>query len=199
MAKATLSQYLQIGAMIDAGSLDRKLAQALIEGRIEVAAAPTKSGSGTTYKIPASYALRPKTELEQEFDCVSDLFDGRPWERHSSCVTIDETAGERTLHLAEVPEQFLKRKIENCLNELAAHFDKQGKRFAIEVEAIAFAKAHPDLQRKHWILALGSSTLAGRGDRCVAYLREFDGGRGLRDCWVVNVLDRDGRLLLVSK
>lgn len=40
MKKATLSQYLQIGAMIDSGAISRELAQAIIEGRITVSDKP---------------------------------------------------------------------------------------------------------------------------------------------------------------
>jgi hypothetical protein len=175
----------------------RRIALEIVGRKAAVPAPPE-----TYLRVPVAYKLPPMAELERKYSgegSVSMLFDGRPWERHSSCETIDETPGERMMRLAEVPEQFIDRKIKDCRDELAAHFDKLGERFAVETEAHDFACKEPDAQRKNWILALGSSALRDNDDRCVAVLREFVRDRILDDHWIEDELNRDGRLLLVSK
>jgi hypothetical protein len=155
------------------------------------------------YIVHVTYAPLPGMQvLETKFSgegSVSVLFDGREWERHSSCVEIDETPGERIFRLAEPPEQFLGKRIRDCWDDLAAHFDREGDRFAIEKEGVEFAEAQPGLQCKDWILALGSSALDDGGDRCVTMLRARDRVRVLVDSWVDDALSDDDRLLLVRK
>lgn len=154
-------------------------------------------------KIINRKSVLPMVEvLEKKFSgkhSVSPLFDGRAWERHSSCSKIDETPGERVFRLAEVPEQFLGQEIKDCWDALATHFGPNGERFAIESEAIEFAEANPELHRKNLILALGSSALHDDGRRCVAMLIARDRNHILRDCWVDYDLLDDVRLLLVRK
>ncbi|MCR4256230.1 MAG: hypothetical protein NUW08_00830 [Candidatus Uhrbacteria bacterium] len=155
------------------------------------------------YRIHVSYTQLPGVAaLEPKFSgkgSVSSLFDGRPWKRHSSCAKIDETPGERIFRLAEVPEEFLGKRIRDCEDELADYFDKLGERFVIETEAVEFADEDPEAQRKNWILALGSSALFDGGNRCVTMLYAYDRDRFLDDDWVGDVLDDGGRLLLVRK
>jgi hypothetical protein len=172
---------------IASGEYDAGFVQALIEKRMQVS------------RLVVTYALRPMDELRKEFDWISDLYDGRAWERHSSCKDIDTTDGEREFALVEVPQAFLGRRITDCRDELAVYFANKGDRFAIEVEAIAFAKANPDLQRESYILALGSSALGGVGGRYVTVLGEYDHGRYMRGRWVGHGLHSAGRLLLVHK
>ncbi|MEK7473733.1 MAG: hypothetical protein AAB668_03355 [Patescibacteria group bacterium] len=143
----------------------------------------------------------PLAALEKKFSgegSVSTLFDGRPWERHSSCANIDQP-GKRTFRLAEVPEEFLGKRIIDCQDDLAVHFDKTGERFAIESEAVEFADEDPEAQRKNCILALGSSTLRVGDFRCVALLLADDRCRFLSDDWVGDRLRASDRLLLVRK
>ncbi len=162
---------------------------------------------GSTYCIPVTYKLLPMAELREKYDgCVSDLFDGRSWERHSSCKDIDLAPSERFMRLAEIPEQFftenkgtMTKPIREIQDQLAVHFDKLGERFAIETEAHDFACKEPDAQRKNWILALGSSALHADGDRYVAVLDEGGRGHVLLGYWVDYGLDRCVRLLLVRK
>lgn len=162
-----------------------------------------QDGSPDHYRIHVSYAkLPPIAELEKKFsgkNSVSRLFDGREWERHSSCAAIDETPGERNFRVAEIPAELLGKRIEDVWNELDAHFDREGYRFAIETEAVEFANAKPELQRKNWILARGSSALDGGVIRYVAVLGSRGRGRVLDGRWVGCVLLDDARLLLVRK
>lgn len=192
--KATLGQISQFTSMCEDGVYDRAFVQALIEKRVEV----TKLDS---YRFHVTYAPLPGiATLETRFsgeDSVSLLYDGREWTRHSTCVTIDQTPGEREFLLAEIPEQFLGMRIDDVRDDLAAHFGLKGFRFAIETEAVEFADAQPELLRKNWILALGSSALSGGGSQCVAVLFERDRDRILGDGWVGDELDGGDRVLLV--
>lgn len=167
----------EIGTMLAKGGIDYSLALALIEGRVEIVERPREQKgkpyrgdvAGTSnehepnrYRLYVSYAKLPGfEELFKKFfeDGVSELYDGRPWVRHSSCANIDETPGEREFLVAEVPEEFLGKSIRDCWDDLEAYFGKTGFRFAIETEAFEFSDAQPDLQRKNPILALGSSAL----------------------------------------
>ncbi len=202
--KATLGQISQFTSMCEEGVYDRAFVQALIEKRVKV----TKFDS---YRLHVTYApLSGIAALEPKFsgkDSVCVLFDGRKWERHSSCAVIDQTPGERDFIVAEMPGQFLNKRISNSRDDLAVYFGAKGFRFAIETEAVEFADAQPELQRKNPIYALGSFTLLGhlpsvlRGDedRCVTVLRMINGKRVLRDGWFGYLVDCDVRLLLVRK
>ncbi len=148
------------------------------------------------FRVPISYTLKTKSELKREFDWVSDWYDRRPRKRHRSCRGIDTTDGERVLFLAEVPEEFIGMM--NDRDKLALHFDRLGYRFAIEEEVVAFAKAHPDLQREKYILALGSSVLHV-GSYFVVMICGGSSARGLGRILLSRGLDEDGRLLLVRK
>ena len=155
------------------------------------------------YRVHVSYAKLPvMEELEKRFsgkDNVSSLFDGRPWERHSSCAKIDETPGEREFFVASVPKQFFSQRIDTIRDALAAHFGGLGYRFAIETEAVTFADAQPGLPHQNWIYALGSSARSGGGRQFVAVLSASVRGRFLSGYWLDNGLNSGDRLLLVRK
>jgi len=155
------------------------------------------------YRVHVSYAKLPvMEELEKRFsgkDNVSSLFDGRPWERHSSCAKIDETPGEREFFVASVPTQFFSQRIDTIRDALAAHFGGLGYRFAIETEAVTFADAQPGLPHQNWIYALGSSARSVGDLQCVTVLFANGHNRFLGDDWIVDDLDSGCRLLLVRK
>ncbi|QQR60325.1 hypothetical protein IPH19_02810 [Candidatus Uhrbacteria bacterium] len=96
--------------------------------------------------------------FDEDNPVVSPAFDGCRWERHSSCSAVDTTPGERVLRLAKLPEVFHGQSIQQAWNELAAHFDREGYRFAIETEAFEFIKKRSTLLHHYRrILTLGSS------------------------------------------
>lgn len=153
------------------------------------------------YRIHVSYARLPGIEaLERKYSgkaSVSRLYDGRAWERHPSCVSIDETPGERIFWVDEVPEPYGGKPLREIWNKLATYYRKKGFRFAIEKEADAFADAMPNLQLQHWIRAIGVSATHDDGRECTPML--LAGGQhrmlggGMIDC----VLPAHRRLLLV--
>lgn len=152
-------------------------------------------------RLHVSYAKLPGVAaLEKKFlskESIFVLFDGRTWERHSSCAKIDQTPGERDFLVAEIPAEFLGKRIDTIEEALAEHFDRLGYHFAIETEAVEFGHAQPELQHTNWICALGSSALNDYGGRCVTMLRARVRVRILRDCWVGYGLGDNVRLLLV--
>lgn len=151
------------------------------------------AGSSVEYKVTVTYEPFPSQEkLRKRFNWVSALYDGREFEDHPSCKDIDRTPGERTFVL----KHFGKAKRSEQVIEVA---ENEGCRVATKEEAIAFAAAHPDLQRKFWIVALGSSALHGDGDRCVPVLGGDDGERSLCDYWFDSEWYDAGRFLLVRK
>ncbi|MFH1973648.1 MAG: hypothetical protein ABIK13_03535, partial [Patescibacteria group bacterium] len=79
-----------------------------------------------------------------------------------------------------------------------AEMDTLGYRPATHLEAYAFAKANPELQRQFWIVALGSSTLDG-DLRSVAVLDGVSGRRILDSNWFGIVWISDDRFLFVRK
>ncbi|MEI7512637.1 MAG: hypothetical protein WCK01_04235 [Candidatus Uhrbacteria bacterium] len=217
--KVTLDQYLQFGRMVSAGAVSCELMQAILEERVEIIEKPreqtgspyrggvpsseTREPIGSSHRLHVSYAkLLGVKALEPEFsgkNSVSVLYDGREWTRHTSCAKIDQTPGERDFLVAEIPAEFLGKRIDTIEDALAECFHPPGFRFAIETEAVEFAHDHQQLYRKNWIYALGSSALFDGGRRGVAMLYA-DG----RDCflgggWVGDGLHDSGRLLLVRK
>ena len=146
------------------------------------------------YLVPIDYAPLPsKADLEKDYgkDNVSVIFDGREFTYHASCVGVDQTPGERIMLV-----KHFGRNTESEAN--IAEMDKLGYRPATHIEACAFAKSNPELQRKFWIVALGSFALDG-GRRCVAVLRSASGGRIFVSGWFDSGWSADYRFLFVRK
>ncbi len=132
--------------------------------------------------------------LEGKF---SRAFDHQTWERHLSCQSIDQTPGEREFVVARVPREFCGSPIDLVWDKLADHFHQRGYRFAIEIEALEFAEAYPEIHRKNWIYALGSSALANTHYRCVPVLNAIGCYSILSEFWSRRCLGEASRLLLV--
>jgi hypothetical protein len=173
------------GSPLDPEQVARAL-QRIIEGDF---------GSENEYLVPVGYNMpRDKTRLEAEFskDGVSELFYGNyKWQLHSSCAGIDQTPGNRVM---------LLKYFGRCTMSEAniAEMDKLGYRPATHLEAHAFAKTNPELQRQFWIVALGSSTIDG-DNRCVAVLDGASDGRILSNSWFGHEWYSGDRFLFVRK
>jgi hypothetical protein len=145
-----------------------------------------------------SYQLPPFEELSGlRFDWVDDSFNGSvEWQEHESVKgLVDRMPGERTF----VTKGFNKEMTSDQVIEWAK---ANGYRVAIHEEAVDFAKAHPDLQRKFWIVALGSSTpYTGNDDgvRLVAALELSSEQRYLDTRTFGREWSTDVRFLLVRK
>ncbi|TAL44597.1 MAG: hypothetical protein EPN91_04110 [Salinibacterium sp.] len=167
MAKGGNMQHLR--RIVKEPALQRQIADLIVPAGSEV----ERPLGENEYHVPVGYDMpHDKGKLEAEFskDGVSELFYGNyEWQPHSSCAEIDQTPGNRVMLL-----KHFGRKTESEAN--IAEMDRLGYRPATRLEAYAFAKANPELQRQFWIVALGSSTMDG-GDRYVAVLRGDSGRR----------------------
>lgn len=103
------------------------------------------------YIVPVTYDSLPLfAELAGEFGKgnVSGLFDSPTFKKHSSCMDIDETPGDRI---------FLVKHFNRIIRseEAIAQIDKL-YRPATHLEAYAFQKVNPELQSQFLITVLGS-------------------------------------------
>ncbi len=133
------------------------------------------------YRVPVAYTMpHDKETLEAEFSGgVEDLFyDNHEWQKHSSCVGIDETPGERIMLV-----KYFDRETESEANIGEMH--KLGYRPATHLEAYAFAHAnHTEPQRELWFIALGSYVVEDN----IRFFVGLDGESGKRrlSCYSVD-------------
>lgn len=170
--------------------LQRKIADLIVPTN-SVTDRPLGEGE---YRVFVSYAPLPsKTALDEEFGKgnVSDIFDGRPFEKHASCVNMDETPGEKNFLV-----KHFGRETQSETN--IAEMDALGYRPATHIEAYEFQKAHPELQRQFWIVALGSFAMSG-DSWYVAVLNAGGFRRIFDDCSFGHRWDASDRFLFVRK
>lgn len=144
------------------------------------------------YRVCATYApLPPFEELNGKlFGWANDLFKGTfIWEEHESCKGMDTTPGERDFFVKHFGRTM--KSVDVILWAV-----ENGYRVATEPEARDFAATHPDLQRNHWIVALGSF-VESACDRYVAVLYYRDGERRLGTIYFGRTWYEDNRFLLV--
>ena len=196
MAHLTTKQIKQLIEIDGAGPGIREEVQSLIAKLTSGGVKRTTSPLGENeYRVPVSYDMpRNKRKLEAEFSKggVSELFYGSyEWQPHSSCAVIDQTPGNRVMLLKHFGRITTSK-------ENIAEMDNLGYRSATHLEAYAFAKANPELQRQFSIAALGSFTLDGH-NRFIALLYSFSGSRILDHTWFADRWDSDRRFLFVRK
>lgn len=153
------------------------------------------------YRVRLSYSLPAEDELRKRFDEVINgfLFDGsQNWERHASCVGMDETPGDKTFLL-------------KCFGEIMKSEDiiawglGHGYRPATHIEAIEFAEAYPEVQLEApvFLIALGSFTThhdyKWSGDRKIVVLSQLQGARVLGTYGFDDGFNDDDRFLFVRK
>ncbi len=189
MAKGGNMQHLR--RIVKEPALQRQIADLVVLADSEV----ERPLGENEYLVSVGYDMpHDKEKLEAEFSKggVSDLYYGNyEWQPHSSCAEINQTPGERIMLV-----KHFGRKIES--EDAIVEMDKLGYRPATHLEAYAFARANPELQRQFWIVALGSSTLLGGGRR-VAVLRSGSDERILDLGWFGREWDSDDRFLFVRK
>lgn len=146
------------------------------------------------YLVPVSYAPLPSfADLEKEFGniCVSNLFDGREWKDHSSCVGIDKTPCDAVFLVKHFDRE---TGSEDNITEM----DKLGYRPATHIEAYEFQRKHPELQRQFRIVALGSFAMDDVR-RCVAVLSGNSDRRIFGNDWVGSRWSAGFRFLFVRR
>lgn len=141
-----------------------------------------------------SYQLPSYDELNgTSFDWASDVFSPKcTWEEHESVRgQVDRTPGNRDF----LVKHFNK---EMTSEDVIAWAAANGYRVATHEEAVDFAKAHPNLQLKFSIVALGSFAVSG-GHRSIAVLGRGGAERFLVDEWFGSRWAAHDDFLLVSK
>ncbi|OGL73199.1 hypothetical protein A3E39_03770 [Candidatus Uhrbacteria bacterium RIFCSPHIGHO2_12_FULL_60_25] len=203
LSRAGLTQELIREVNLDKGAdlalaMVRALTGRLAERRVarnEIRSSPSASGEvlpADHYRVQVTYApLPPFAELNGTlFGWASDLFKSHfTWEDHETCKGIDTTPGKRDFsvkHFGRVMKS----------QDVIIWAVENGYRVATESEARDFAAAHPDLQRNHWVVALGSF-VDSAGDRYVAVLYYRDGERRFGTIWFGRTWFEDNRFLLV--
>lgn len=197
MAKAVVKRPVLAKIMVEAikGELLSEAAQ--VEPTAEALKSEAKALDGLTeneYLVPVAYSALPSfAQLEKEFGegNVSNLFDGRPFEKHASCAGIPEAPGNKVFLV-----KHFNREIKS--EAAIAEMDKLGYRPATHLEAYAFQQVNPELQRQFWIIALGSFALHD-GDRCVTMLNGGSHERIFGSRWFDNVWYSGIRFLFVRK
>lgn len=145
------------------------------------------------YRVFVDYAPVPSHgELNGKlFDWASNLYDGREWKAHKTCEGVDETPGERVFLVKNFGFRIKSESV-------VVWAEANGYRVATLKETLAFAAAQRELQRKFWIVALGSSALHGVC-RYVPVLGGHPGERCLGGDWFAGGWSDDGCFLLVRK
>lgn len=187
LAKGGTIQHLR--RIVKETTLQKQIAELIVPAG---SATEKPLGEGE-YLVPVTYRLPSKADLDKEYGegNVSVLYDGRPFQKHTLCEGMDETPGDKVFLV-----KHFGRETES--EENIAEMDKLGYRPATHLEAYAFAKAQPELQRQFWIVALGSFAVCG-GNQYVAVLYGDSGRRYLGSGWFGNGWGRSGRFLLVRK
>ena len=128
--------------------------------------------------------------VESEFNWVSpDITDDQlPAEQGGTAQVVLEP-----LNLHRDGEDWISTE------EAERRLGAQGYRPATGRELRAFAKANPDYQRTHWVVALGSSWVDPDGGRDVPYLNVWCGERGLSLGWIGAGWASGWRVLAVRK
>lgn len=150
------------------------------------------------YRVRLTYAPMPSlAELRKEFgkNNVSDIFDGREWELHSSCVGMDRTPGEKVFYVHEVGRNWEREEQIAWGLKQRNPAAPNGYRPATHDEEYEFSKAHPELVD---YVGLGDSALDG-DRRFVASVWQGDGQRVLDDYWLDYGFSSGYRVLFVSK
>lgn len=158
---------------------------------VPAAGAPVGTVLADHYRVFVNYVLPPIADLRKVFAFVSEIWDGREWKLHDSLKGLVQTPAELAFFLRHFGEKMSSEAV-------IAWAEANGYRVANHLEALAFAQANHELQRKFWYVALGSFALDG-SKRYVAYLYGDTGYRGLDGYWFGRGWSAGAHFLLVRK
>lgn len=134
------------------------------------------------YRVHVTYAPMPPIDaLKKEWgkDNVSDIFDGRPFTLHDSCVGMDSTPGEKIFYLHDAGGGWESEEQIAWGEKQRSAIAPDGYRPATELETYEFAMAHPELVK---FVGLGSFAMYD-GDRYVAGVWRHFSWRELGHGW----------------
>lgn len=163
-------------AVLDAGGDDTDMEMILkdisLQNQIADLIVGAKKVAADTFRAEVAY-IQPKfAELKSAFDWVNDDYRRAKFEAIKICEAISRETREVTF-------QYVHMNRGASTEEVLVEMDRCGLRPALFEELLAFAKAHPDEQRKYPIVVLGSVWVRPDGNRLVACLNEYDGRRRL--------------------
>lgn len=150
------------------------------------------------YCVYVSYAPMPSMDdLKKKWgkDNVSDLFDGRPFSPHASCVGMDRTPCEQVFYVHDAGGDWEGEEQIAWGEKQRSAIAPKGYRPATNEEIYEFARTHPELVD---FVGLGSFAMNVR-NRCVTGVWLHDGQRILGGGWSGLRFDRRVRVLFVSK
>lgn len=128
--------------------------------------------------VPVNYDLPHEAQIEEaKFDWVTD-YDGQLIRKNPTEHLVPVPSGEMEQRITLV---HLNRYAKT--EEVLAEMEKLNLRPTTSHETLAFAKAHPDVQRKFPLIGLGSVWVASRRRRSVLYLYRGSALRDLRLYW----------------
>ncbi|MCR4256444.1 MAG: hypothetical protein NUW08_01930 [Candidatus Uhrbacteria bacterium] len=179
MSKKPSGDQIAELAMFAAKNLSVEEIQAIIDKRIVITPQASESGLPPHhYRITVTSTATPTyAERKLAYDWVSDVWNKSEFtlELHESLCEIVPSTGDKVV--------FVKKFDRDTTSDQAIEWaHKNGYRLAFPTEREAFTKANPELQRKVWIVDLGSF-LVYDGRRCVPVLHGNDGERGLGRHW----------------
>lgn len=172
MIVQALKRFVELLSMVVDGNVPYDLMMSTVQALIERKMVEPTGLRQDEYRVQVeSYVVAALDVLKTMFDWVWDSHGAANWEEHASRKDASVEPGERI---------FLVKQFKHAMTSDAAIAwgEENGYFVANRAEAIAFAKANPELQRQFWIAALGSSVL-WHGCRGVAVLHGGSGGRSL--------------------
>lgn len=144
------------------GLIKASVIKAVLVELLATTAAGSELRDGEILVPVETYEVPELAELRQQFDWVLEFHGSSDWQDHKSCQDISREPGDRAMLL-----KHFARDISS--DDVITWAEENGYRPATRADAIAYAKANPDEQRKFPIVALGSFVEVG-GDRIVTVL-----------------------------
>ncbi|OGL73439.1 hypothetical protein A3E39_01780 [Candidatus Uhrbacteria bacterium RIFCSPHIGHO2_12_FULL_60_25] len=146
--EASMNQYLQIGNMMVSGAISKQLAQAIIEGNVQIVESLMTKGSETVYTLTLDCTQSLSDLIAQgKYDFVNDNITEKNFPIECSGETIKMALEVILVHL---DERLTTKRVKHEL-------DRRGLKLAPIDILLALGAAESDLQRKFPIVALGYS------------------------------------------
>lgn len=197
MAKATLAQGIEVLKMIERGDYDREMVQAIIDKRIVIKSVEGEGLERHHYRIMVT-----STALPTYADLIANYGEGNVcefWDESKHRLELHESLREFTPPTGEVTVFVKKFDRPTTSEKVIKWADEHGYRLVFPWEREAFSKTNPDLQRKFWIVDLGSFAFCGDGLRCVPLLNENGVWRYPGNDWFDDGWHASRRFLFASK
>lgn len=200
-SNASKAQIIEIVNQLGDGRIKAKLAQALIEGRVEVVERPREQiglpyrggppSDAPGFRAEVVYAQLSYADLEKAFDWVYDGY-------KSVKFTAIDVCKDVSMETREIEFELVHLNKDASTDTARAELDKRELRPALYEELLAFAAKYPELQKQFPIVALGSVCRYG-GNLGSPYVNRSGAERGLGFGWLGRDWSGGCRFLAVRK